>query len=91
MKRARWFVAGAVAGVSAGRVAKKRVQAAAERYEPVAIARRTVTGAKTRVTDAVREGRNAMRSKEAELRGDQKPIDTSTVDDLDSYRRRRAR
>lgn len=91
MRRVRWFVAGAVAGISAGRMARKRLQAAAERYEPVAMAKRTVTVARSRVTDAVREGRRAMRSKEAELRGGTSPIDTTVVNDLESYRRRRAR
>ena len=91
MRRARWFVAGAVAGISAGRMAKKRVHAAAERYEPVAMAKRTAAVARSRVTDAVREGRRAMRSKEAELRSGTSPIDTTMVNDLGSYRQRRTR
>jgi hypothetical protein len=71
MKRVTWFVAGAAAGVSATRLAKKKAQAVAEKLAPDHIARQAVATAKDKalhVVDAVREGKDTMRTKEAELR-----------------------
>ena len=64
IKRVTWFVGGAVAGAAGAGVAKRKVKAKAAELTPARIAR----GAAHRVSDAVGDGRRAMRAKEAELR-----------------------
>lgn len=71
-KRVRWFAAGAVAGASGSVYARRKARAAAAKYRPVAVARTTAVRVKGRaavVAEAVRDGRTAMREREAELRG----------------------
>ncbi len=70
-KRVRWFTAGAVAGVGGAVVAGVRVRRTVHQLSPEHVARNTVKAAKNRVADvadAVRTGRSAMRTKEAQLR-----------------------
>jgi ferric-dicitrate binding protein FerR (iron transport regulator) len=64
MKRAVWFALGAAAGAGGSAYARRKARAAAARYAPGNLAR----GAVDRVSDALREGRAAMATKEAELR-----------------------
>lgn len=71
MKRVTWFVSGAVAGVMGAGYAKRKVKATANQLAPVNVARGAADRVKTRlhdVGDAVREGREAMRTKEQELK-----------------------
>jgi hypothetical protein len=71
MKRAAWFVSGAVAGIGATRVAKRKAQEVARKVTPDHVARQAVANVKDKVlhvADAVRDGRDTMRSREAELR-----------------------
>lgn len=71
IKRLTWFVGGVAAGaIGVGR-AKRKVRSVASDLAPVQVARRTTQSVKRRthdVTEAVREGRRAMRLKELELR-----------------------
>lgn len=71
MKRVTWFVSGAVAGAAGASYAKKKVKATASQLAPVHVAKGAagrVRGGFVNVGDAVREGRSAMKAKEAELR-----------------------
>jgi hypothetical protein len=71
IKRLTWFVGGAVAGVAGSRYTKRKVVAAKEQLAPAHIAKVAATRARERgrdVVDAVREGVEAMRAREAELR-----------------------
>lgn len=75
MKRVSWFVGGAVAGAAGAGYAKRRVtvkvKETAAHLAPVNVARTTIARIRHRsneVVDAVRDGREAMRAKEAELR-----------------------
>lgn len=84
MKRVTWFVSGAVAGVMGAGYAKRKVKATASQLAPVNVARGAADRVKTRlhdVGDAVREGRDAMRTKEQELKarvdGRAVPLDTA--------------
>lgn len=68
MKRVTWFAGGVVAGVTASGLAarkvKRTVAKTVDQLKPVNVAK----AASARVRDAVAEGREAMRVKEAELR-----------------------
>jgi hypothetical protein len=64
IKRLTWFVGGAVVGAAGAGAAKRKVKQTAVALHPTRLA----TGAAHRVGEAVREGRGAMRAKEAELR-----------------------
>ena len=71
LKRLTWFTTGAIAGVVGAGFAKRKVKQTAAQLAPSNIAK--VAAAKVRekshdVADAVRDGRDAMRAKEAELR-----------------------
>jgi hypothetical protein len=71
MKRVTWFVTGAVAGAAGASYAKKKVKATASQLAPVHVAKGAagkVRGGVVNVGDAVREGRAAMKAREAELR-----------------------
>ena len=71
MKRVTWFVGGVAAGAVAAGAAKKKVKSVANDLAPVQIAKRATGQVRTRgqmIGDAVREGRQAMRAKEMELR-----------------------
>ncbi|MCU1400858.1 MAG: hypothetical protein JWN62_3967 [Acidimicrobiales bacterium] len=89
MKRVTWFVGGAVAGVAGAGYAKRKVKETASQLAPVNVAK--VAFAKVRdrgadVADAVRDGREAMRAKEAELRarltGSAEIVEAFEPDDL---------
>jgi hypothetical protein len=71
IKRISWFVSGAVAGIASAGYTKRKVKQTAAQMAPAKIANKAVAGAKTRignVGEAIRDGRNAMRHKESELR-----------------------
>lgn len=71
MRRVTWFVSGAVAGAAGVGYAKRKVRATAAQFAPSQVAASAVARARDRLSDladAVREGRAAMRLKEAELR-----------------------
>lgn len=80
IKRLTWFVGGAVAGIAGAGVAKKKVKAAAAEFAPANVARKTTE----RVKDAVREGRRAMKAKEAEMRARMDGRSGTLADDLDA-------
>ena len=70
IKRLTWFASGMVAGAAGTVYAGKKIKRTAEALKPVNVAKSAVTKAKDRAHDlaeAVREGREAMRAKEAEL------------------------
>ncbi|HWL45811.1 MAG TPA: hypothetical protein VNQ73_22910 [Ilumatobacter sp.] len=68
MKRVTWFVGGAVAGAAGAGYAKqavsKRAKRTAAKLNPATLAKK----AGNNVAGAVREGRAAMKAREAELR-----------------------
>jgi hypothetical protein len=71
IKRATWFATGMVAGAAGTVVAGRKIRAKAETLKPVNVARSVAGRVKGRVADvadAVREGREAMQAKEAELK-----------------------
>jgi hypothetical protein len=71
MRRVTWFVSGALAGAAGVGYAKRKVRATAAQLAPSQVASNAVARARDRVgelADALREGRTAMRMKEAELR-----------------------
>ena len=71
MKRVTWFVGGVAAGAAGATYATRKVKSAATALAPSNVARRAADGVKSqvdRVRDAVHEGVDAMRAKEAELR-----------------------
>jgi hypothetical protein len=87
MKRVTWFLSGAVAGVASAGYAKRKVKQTASQLAPANVAKSAVAKVRGRghdVVDAVREGREAMRAKEAELRAE---LETSATpaDEIDSY------
>jgi len=70
IKRFGWFVGGVAAGAAGVGYARRKVRRAAAQLAPARVARSAVDRVRTTVdtaTDAVREGRRAMRAKEAEL------------------------
>src|SRR5512145_3151500 len=70
MKRLTWFAAGAAAGAAGSHYAARKVRRTAQQLAPSNLARATMHQLRTRgevVAGAVREGREAMRAKEAEL------------------------
>ncbi|MEI6401984.1 MAG: hypothetical protein WCP59_07330 [Actinomycetota bacterium] len=71
IKRLIWFTGGIVAGALGMGAAKKKVKTVAGELAPVQVAKRAGESVRDRgrsVSDAVREGRIAMRAKERELR-----------------------
>lgn len=71
MKRVTWFVGGVATGVAGASYARRKVKAKAAELAPVQIARQAgerVRDVGRSIADAVRDGRAAMRAKEAELR-----------------------
>jgi hypothetical protein len=70
-RRVRWFGAGAAVGVGASVWAQRKLRAAAARYRPRGLV--DTAGGRARalpgdVRAALRDGRRAMRQREAELR-----------------------
>lgn len=73
MKRVRWMGAGLAVGFGGALWAQRKAKAIAARYTPASVAGRGVNRALDfpgEVRAALREGRAAMREREAELRGD---------------------
>jgi hypothetical protein len=71
MRRITWFAAGMAAGATGATYAARKVKRAAAQLAPGNVARRAVARVRATasdVVDAVREGRDAMHVKEAELR-----------------------
>ena len=71
IKRLTWFVGGAVAGIAGAGYTKRKVKETAASLAPANVAKSVVGKARERshdVVDAVREGRSAMKAKEAELK-----------------------
>lgn len=71
IKRLTWFAGGIAAGAIGASAAKKKVKSVARELAPVQVAQRaggSVRQQGQRLTDAVREGRRAMRTRELELR-----------------------
>lgn len=70
MKRLTWFVGGLAAGAAGAGYAKRKVRSTAAQLAPARVvkgATAKVRGTVDEALDAVREGRRAMRAKEAEL------------------------
>lgn len=63
MRRLTWFLIGFTVALVGGGYTKRRVRAAATSITPVKVAQRM----KHRVTDAVAEGKAAMRARESDL------------------------
>ena len=71
MKRVTWFVGGVAAGALGVGAAKRKVKSVANELAPVQVAKRATGSVRERgqrVADAAREGRRAMKAREAELR-----------------------
>ncbi len=84
IKRLTWFAGGAVAGVAGAGYAKRKVKETASQLAPANVARVAVAKVRERthdVVDAVRDGREAMHAKEAELRA---RIDNSPTTQADA-------
>jgi hypothetical protein len=86
IKRLLWFTGGLVAGALGMGAAKKKVKTVAGELAPVQVVKRAGDSARERgqwVSDAVREGRMAMRTKERELRARLDGRVTSLADEID--------
>ena len=71
LKRVSWFVSGAIAGIAGAGFAKRKVKQTAAQLAPTNIAKTAAARVREKghdVADAVRDGRDAMRAKESELR-----------------------
>ena len=71
IKRLIWFVSGVVAGISGVLFAGKRVKRSVTSFTPIKVAQRATQSTRSRlnsVADAFREGRDAMRDKEFEMK-----------------------
>ena len=69
--RATWFVAGAAAGAVGATYTRRKVKAVAEQMTPANVARNVAGRARSRgqdLVEAMKEGRQAMRAKEDQLR-----------------------
>ena len=78
MKRAVWFVSGAAAGIAGANYAKRKVKETATQLTPVNVAKSATNKARQKghdVVDAIREGREAKRNREAELWAKLAPAD----------------
>jgi len=71
IKRLIWFVSGVVAGISGVLYAGKRVKRSVTSFTPIKVAQRATQTTRSRlnsIADAFREGRDAMRDKEFEMK-----------------------
>ena len=71
MKRVTWFASGVVVGAAGTVYAAGKVKRKAAQLKPVNVAKSAVVSVRGRfddLADAIREGRSAMRDKEAELK-----------------------
>lgn len=78
IKRVSWFLGGAVAGAAGLGAAKRKVRKTAAQLSPTTVAKNTAH----RVREAVSEGRQAMKAKEAQLRGRRDGRVSSLADEL---------
>ena len=88
IKRLTWFVGGAVAGITGAGYAKRKVKQTASQLTPSKVARATAAKVRERkdaVVDAVRDGREAMHVKEAELRADRDGTRATLADVLEPH------
>jgi hypothetical protein len=72
-KRTVWFVTGTAVGLGSSLYVQRRVRMAVERYVPEKVQERVAEQARRvapAVRDAVTEGREAMRLREAEMRAE---------------------
>lgn len=72
-KRTFWFVTGTAAGLGSSLWVQRRVRTAVERYVPEKVQARAADAARRvgpTLRDAVTEGRDAMRLREAEMRAE---------------------
>lgn len=86
IKRLLWFTGGLVAGALGMGAAKKKVKTVAGELAPAQVVKRAGDSARQRgrwVSDALAEGRVAMRAKERELRARLDGRVTSLADELD--------
>lgn len=86
IKRVTWFVGGVAVGAATAGAAKRKVKSVANELAPVQVARRATVSVKSRgqrVTDAMREGRQAMVAKERELRARLDGRLTTVADEID--------
>jgi hypothetical protein len=96
LKRVSWFVTGAVAGIAGAGFAKRKVKQTAAQLAPANIAKSAAGKVREKahdVADAVRDGREAMRAKESELRvqlADDRPADDATGSDEPTLHDQRA-
>lgn len=84
MRRITWFVGGVAAGAAGANYAKRKVRSTAAQLSPTKVARTTFDRAKRRaldVTDAIRDGRDAMHTREDELRARR----DGRIDTLDAH------
>jgi len=73
IKRVRWMGAGLAVGVGGSLWAERKVKSVLARYAPAALGGSAVDRVKVlpgEIRAALREGRTAMREREAELRAD---------------------
>jgi Sec-independent protein translocase protein TatA len=73
IKRATWFAAGVAAGAAGTSYASRKIKTKAAQLTPAKVVKRTAARVRGRgrdLAEAVREGRNAMRAKEDELRSE---------------------
>ena len=71
IKRLIWFVSGVVAGISGVLFAGKRVKRSVTSFTPIKVAQQATQSTRSglnSVADAFREGRDAMRDKEFEMK-----------------------
>ncbi len=76
VRRFVWFTTGATAGFGGAMWVRRRVLRAAHRYAPEQLQAGVTTSVRrvgTSVRNAVAEGRDAMRDREAELRSELRP------------------
>lgn len=86
MKRLTWFAGGVAAGMAGAGYAKRKVKERAAQIAPVNAARSAAQRAKEKgrlLADAVREGRDAMRHHEDELRARREGRVVSLEDHVD--------
>jgi hypothetical protein len=72
LKRVRWLATGVAVGAGASLWAERKAKAVVARYSPAGVASgaaRRARGLPSDVVAAIREGREAMREREAQLRG----------------------
>ena len=87
IKRLTWFLGGLAAGAVGAGAAKRKVKSVASELAPVRVVKRTTHRVRRRghdLAEAVREGRAAMRAKEAELRARLEGRASTLADELDT-------